>query len=124
MSKRPRLGQFCIVTSLVLSCSEWLGDEERLNKFKIPRQDDRWKYPFRRYLTHKEITPMTAMYVGLRVLHEGVTSLEWADESISSMYPVFKHKSSRVAWLFVKNERSNPFLVFPEHVVFTTEGGE
>lgn len=111
----------CTVKASVLRESEWLGDAERLEHWKVPHDNKAWKYPFRGYLTALPMEkPVTAIYIGFRVLHEGITELEHDEDGHGRdySYPVFRHKSSKVVWVFVKNERSNPFFAFPDDVEF------
>lgn len=105
---RPQFGQWCITHSIAY-------------KSVIPNSPDKKKrYPVTTtYISAGKLTPLRAMYIGFRVIHEGITRLEVdGDDYNTWSYPVFKRACSKVVWVFVANERTLPFLVFPDDVEF------
>lgn len=109
---KPTFGQWCITHAYAY-------------KFVKPNSlvDKNKRYPVTTtYENTGKLLPKRAMYIGFRVVHEGVTRLEIDTDDWSTWsYPVFERKCSKVVWVFVENERSKPFFVFPEDVEFEAE---
>jgi hypothetical protein len=72
-------------------------------------------YPLKTDWKRDEISPTKAMYIGYRMVHEGVTYKEWDDDGVH-WHPQFEHKKSLKVLLFVEKENRNSFYVFPEDV--------
>lgn len=111
---KPTFGQWCITHA---EAYKNVRVNDRINKDK--------RYPITTtYENSGKLPPKRAMYIGFRVIHEGVTRLEHDNDGdgwYSWSYPVFTRKCSKVVWVFVANERSKPFLVFPEDVEFEVQ---
>jgi hypothetical protein len=130
--QRPRLGQRVICSALVVK-----GREKRVLNEASARNN--WenlyaqKMSFEEYVQKKGILFTTfervetqefeGIYVGFRVVHNGYRDIEveYGDYGGAelSRSVTFKRQSSRVIWLVLTDERSNPLRVFPEdcHVV-------
>lgn len=109
---KPNFGQWCITHAQAYK-NVLLNDT--VNKDK--------RYPITTtYVSTGKLPPLRAMYIGFRVVHEGITRLEFdGDDWKTWSYPVFSRVCSKVVWVFVSSERSNPFFVFPEDVEFEAQ---
>jgi hypothetical protein len=103
--ERPELGSWHIVSAIVRKRTIGTGDH----------QDWRKNYPVKTIQERIETDPIRAMYIGMRTLHEGVTSLEYEEDSFKP-YPVFERKQSRPVLVFISDERTNPFFALSEDV--------
>jgi len=108
-SKRPAIGEKCLL--LGRAVKTWV---------RLSGNPDR-RYPFKTVFPRvKYDQPREAYYIGYRTIHEGVTDIdvEYGEYgTILSKSVVFERKSSWCIWLFIWNDKSSPFEVYPQDVV-------
>lgn len=97
MQTKPQLGERCVITGKV-------AKQRKGNQTSFPH-------------TVLE-SPVQAIYVGWRVVHEGETSREfdYSDDHLVAEYTNFQRSRSLYVWLFVVDERRNPVYVLPQDV--------
>jgi hypothetical protein len=110
-TKRPAIGEKCLL----------LGRTTK-TRVRLSGNPDR-RYPFKtEFKRVKYEQPREAYYIGYRTVHEGITDIdvEYGEYgTILSKAVVFERKSSWCVWLFVWNDKSSPFEVYPQDVVRT-----
>jgi len=114
-NKRPKMGEWCMTTN---EASKRRTDlPERGNSYHRVEWEHRcigWKP-----------TPIKAMYIGYRLKREGIYWEQgWHHDGDSEWERCFKHEKSIEVWVFVTNERSKPFPVFPADVKYIKEESE
>jgi hypothetical protein len=102
LSQRPALGEWCIVKREAHK-HHYMSHFKRITEWTA--------YPFNRQ-------PLRAMYIGSRVVRGGETTYHPSDDWGYGESPTFKITRSYCVWLFVTDERSAPFYVFPQDVDF------
>lgn len=94
-SYKPQLGEWCEIRAIAKKTRAYAG---------YNRRSVRW-------LVEDCTPPIKAMYIGFRVVWDGTTYID-GDGYVDS----FKRERSLYVWVFVDNERRNPFYVFPRDV--------
>jgi hypothetical protein len=107
-STRPAIGEKCLL----------MGRASKVWTRLSGNPDHR--YPFKTEFPRIQYdTPREAYYIGYRTIHEGVTDIdvEYGEYgTILSKAVVFERKASRCVWLFIWNDKSSPFEVYPQDV--------
>lgn len=92
---RPALGQRCTISKTAYKHNVYPGNgNKRTEWIKTP-----WKQQ-----------PVEAMYIGWRTVYSG-TTFYYGDYDRE-----FKRDGNYIVWVFVADERENPFYAFPEDV--------
>jgi hypothetical protein len=111
-TKRPAIGEKCLLLGRTV--------KTRVRLSGNPNH----RYPFKtEYPRVKYDEPKEAYYIGYRTVHEGRTDIdvEYGEYgTVLSEAVVFEHKCSWCVWLFIWNDKSAPFEVYPQDVVRTT----
>jgi len=87
-----------------------------VRKQRIERQGYRWrgKKPFNTVWITSTFTPLKALYIGRRVVHEGYTNWD-GDPDVDGSWE-FSRTHSITVYLFVVSERTKPFYVLPNQI--------
>lgn len=105
---RPVIGQLCLINAQAFKCYE---HPEKYKEYA------RKKYPHTsRWVAHP-MTPFEAYYIGYRVVGEGTTYLRYDGDGFGFNYPEYHPSKHFTLWLFVRNDRSSSFFVFPSDVL-------
>lgn len=119
--KHPQLGRRCVVNALARKYNEGSPARKYEGGRWVEDESKPLTYPVKTCWKTAPIQPRHALYIGYRVVHEGMTRLEYPEDR-GNPYPVFERKNSRVVWMFVSHENQNPFYAFPEDVEDFNDG--
>lgn len=107
MSDLPKIGDRFMVCATAYKDHDW----KWVDGLDDDNQPARWRIATGTKWSRRAFwQPQPAVFIGWRTVYEGSIEYSYEEENI------FRVKSSRKVYIFVKNERTQSYFAFPEDI--------